>query len=207
MRTFVTIISLIFFTTGQSLGQLAKPKSYKLVLGDYTFMTETSFESDTLNDNSLREYSYLFKNDRQIIKIPRRIDTVAVYSVSDVNYERIEIDTVDGITVNKIVDTISKTQLDKLIKSELQIYAGKNKLKFDEAHLETIQQNGKTSFTIDLQEKKIKDGKHAFKKVSTLEKGGYLLLQTVWFYDLKGGRHEIECNHRMAYRIKTTANK
>jgi len=182
------------------VGQQDKTKSYKLVLANYVFTTETSFETDTVNDNSPREYSYLFKNDRQIIKILSRIDTTRFYSASDPNSERIEIDTIDQFEVNKIVDTISKSHLSKIIDSELQIYDGSDKLKFDEAHLETIQPNGKTSYTIDLQRTKIKNGKHAFEKVSALDKGGYLILHTIWFHDLKGNRHEIECN--IAWRIE-----
>jgi len=198
MRTI--ILSFVFLTSIQTVGQQDKTKSYKLVLANYVFTTETSFETDTVNDNSPREYSYLFKNDRQIIKIPSRIDTTRFYSASDPNSERIEIDTIDQFEVNKIVDTISKSHLSKIIDSELQIYDGSDKLKFDEAHLETIQPNGKTSYTIDLQRTKIKNGKHAFEKVSALDKGGYLILHTIWFHDLKGNRHEIECN--IAWRIE-----
>ena len=198
MRTI--ILSFVFLTSIQTVGQQDKTKSYKLVLANYVFTTETSFETDTVNDNSPREYSYLFKNDRQIIKILSRIDTTRFYSASDPNSERIEIDTIDQFEVNKIVDTISKSHLSKIIDSELQIYDGSDKLKFDEAHLETIQPNGKTSYTIDLQRTKIKNGKHAFEKVSALDKGGYLILHTIWFHDLKGNRHEIECN--IAWRIE-----
>jgi len=200
MRTLPFILFLLFLASIQTLGQQGKAKSYQLVLANYVFMTETSFETDTVNDNSPREYSYLFKNDRQVVKIPRRIDRTRVYNASDPNSGRIEIDTVDHFEVNKIVDTISKSHLNKIIDSELQIYIGSDKLKFDEAHLETIQANGKTSYTIDLQKTKIKDGKHAFEKVSALNKGGYLILHTIWFHDLKGNKHEIECN--IAWRIE-----
>jgi hypothetical protein len=200
MRNIPIILSILFLTSIQTLGQQAKTQSYKLVLGDYVFTTETSFETDTVNGNSAREYSYLFKNDRQIIKIPRRIDRVRVYNDSDPDSGRIKIDTVDQFEVNKIVDTISKVQLSKIIDSEFQIYIGSDQVKFEEAHLETIQANGKTSYTIDLQRRKIKDGKHAFEKVAALDRGGYLILHTIWFYDLKGNRHEIECN--IAWRIE-----
>ena len=194
MRAFLTILDILLLIPILTLEQQAKAKNYKLILGDYVFTTETTFESDSLNSSSLREYSYLFKNDRQIIKIPRRIDTIAVYSVSDISSKRIRIDTVDQIQVNKIVDTINKTQLNKIIDSEFKIYSGADKLKFDEAHLETIQANGASSFTIDLQMTKVRDGKHAFQKVSALSKGGYLILHTIWFIDLGKSRHEIECN-------------
>jgi hypothetical protein len=102
--------------------------------------------------------------------------------------------------VNKIVDTITKLQLNDIINSEIQIYDGHVKLKFDEAQFETIQPNGKTSFTIDLQSTKIKDGKHAFESLSSLKQDGYLIFHTLWFYDRKQNRHKIECN--IAWMIK-----
>jgi hypothetical protein len=200
MRTFPIIVSLLFLTLIQTLGQQANTKSYKLVLDSYVFTTETTFETDTVNDNEPREYSYLFKNERQIIKIPRRIDSTVVSDVSNPSSRRIEIDTVDQIEVNRVVDTISKYQLDKIMNSEIQIYNGSHKLKFEEAHLEAVKANGKTSYTIDLQRTVIRQGKHAFESVSKLEKGGFLILRTIWFYDLQNNRREIECN--VAWFIK-----
>lgn len=182
------------------LGQQATTKSYKLIFDKYVFTTETTFEADTVNGNAPREYSYFFKNDRQIIKIPRRIDRTQRFNASDPNSVRIVIDTVDQIEVNKIVDTISKSHLNEMIDSELKIYYGFERLKFDEAHLETIQANGKSSYTIDLQKTKIKEGRHAFEKISNLDKGGHLILHTIWFYDSKGDRQGIECN--IAWRIE-----
>jgi len=187
MRSFLTILYFLFLVCLSATGQ-TKAKSYRLVFGSYTFQTETIIARDPVDKESTREYSYLFKNERHVIKIPRRIDTISVYSISDPTKGRIEIDTVDRIVVNKVVDTISKSQLDKIINSEIQIYSGSDKLKFDEAQFETIQANGKSSYTIDLQKTKIKDGTHAFEKVSSLGKDGYLILYTVWFYDLKNNK-------------------
>lgn len=99
-----------------------------------------------------------------------------------------------------MVDTISKAELTDIINSEIKIYDRKIKFKFDEAQFETIQPNGKTSFTIDLQRPKISEGKHAYESLSSLKTGGYLILRTIWFYDSKGNRHEIECN--VAWMIK-----
>jgi hypothetical protein len=200
MRPLLIIVSLLILALIHTHGQQAETKSYKFVLDSYVFPTETSFETDTVNDNEPREYSYLFKNERQIIKIPRRIDRAVVADVSNPDSRRIEIDTVDQIEVNKVVDTISKYQLNKIINSEIKIYNGSDKLRFEEAHFETIQANGKTSYTIDLQRTAIRQGKHAFESVSKLEKGGYLILHTIWFYDLQNNRHEIECN--VAWLIK-----
>ncbi len=181
-------------TTGQT-----KTKSYQLVFGIDTFKTTTFTKSDPFNNKYLREYSYLFKNGRQIIKIPKRIDTAYVPDIYFPTKGRIQIDTVDHIVVNKIVDTIGRPQLDKIINSEIQIYSGINKLKFDEAQFETILSTGKSSYTIDLQKARVREGTHAFKEISLLDKGGYLILKTVWFYDLQNRRQEIECN--VAWRI------
>ena len=194
MRTLLTILTFLFyssltFTFGQS-----KTRGYQLVVGKDTFQTATIIAKNTFDNNSLREYSYLFKGQSQIIKIPRRIDTVWVRNITRPSRSRIRIDTVDQIVVNRIVDTISKSELNNIINSEIEIYKGKVKLKFDEAQFETIQPNGKTSFTIDLQRTKIKDGEHAFKSLSNLKEGGYFIFRTLWFYDKKRNRHEIECN-------------
>ncbi len=175
-----------------------KPKGYKLIFGIDTFKTATVVKKDPLDKKSLREYSFLFKNERQVIKIPRRIDRITTINRS--SKRGVRIDTVDQIIVTKVVDTISKSQLDEIINSEIQIYSGTIKLMFDEAQFEAIQSNGKSSYTIDLQKTKIKDGSHAFQKISGLDKGGYLILDTIWFYDLKDIRHEIECN--IAWLIK-----
>jgi len=194
MRTLSTILAFLFssfltITFGQT-----KTGGYHIVFGKDTFQTATTIAKDPFDKSSLREYSYLFKGQSQIIKIPRRIDTIRVRNISYPSGSKIRIDTVDEIKVNKIVDTISKSELTNIINSEIEIYKGKVKLKFDEAQFETIQPNGKTSFTIDLQKTKIKDGKHAFESLSSLKEGGYFIFRTLWFYDKKQNRHEVECN-------------
>ena len=171
-----------------------KTNGYQIVFGRDTFQTSTTIEKNEFDNNSLREYSYLFKNQSQIILIPRRIDRIWVRNITDPSKSRLKIDTVDQIVVNKVLDTISKAELNYIIKSEIKIYDRKHKLKFDEAQFETIQPNGKTSFTIDLQRPRINEGKHANESLSSLKTGGHLILSTIWFYDLKGDRHEIECN-------------
>jgi hypothetical protein len=171
-----------------------KTRGYQLVFGKDTFQTATTILKGSFDKSAFREYSYLFKNQSQIIIIPRRIDTISVYNISDPSHSRIRIDTVDQIKVNKIIDTISKAELTHVINSEIKIYDRKVKLKFDEAQFETIQPNGKTSFTIDLQKSKISEGKHAYESLSSLREGGHFILRTIWFYDSKGDRHEIECN-------------
>jgi hypothetical protein len=176
-----------------------KTKSYQLVFGIDTFQTTTFTKTDPFNNKSLREYSYLFKDGRPIIKIPRRIDTLYVCDMNFPTKGRTIIDTVDQIVVNKIIDTITRSQLNKMINAEIQIYRGRNKLKFDEVHFEAIQPNGKSSYTIGLQKIRISEGTYAFKEISSLDKGGYLILKTVWFHDLQNRRQEIECN--VAWRI------
>lgn len=181
-----------FALVGQS-----KAKSYHLFIGRYIFETTTLIDRDPVDPKLTREYSYLFKDERYTVKIPRRIDTITVYGTS---HKKIRIDTVEQIQIHKVVDTINRTQLNELINSEIRIYSGSNKLKFDEAQFETIQPSGKTSYTIDLQRTKIKDGKQAFECVSKLDEGWYLILHTLWFYDSKKNRQEIECD--IAWLIK-----
>ena len=194
MKPFQILFNIFLLLSFTSWGQ-SKVKCYQLVFGIDTFKTTTFTERDPYDKKSLREYSYLFRRGREIIKIPRRIDTVAVYNISSNPTKRkIRIDTVDQVVVSKIVDTINRSTLDTIINREIQIFSGGNKLKFDEAQFEAIQSNGKSSYTIDLQKTRVREGKHAFQKISNLDKGGHLILKTIWFYDLRGNRHEIECN-------------
>jgi hypothetical protein len=194
MRTPSTILIILLFSSLTPLFGQTKTRGYQLFLGKDTFQTATIISKDPFDKGSLREYSYLFKNQSQIITIPIRIDTISVRNISNPSRSRIRIDTVDKIKIKKIVDTISKVELNDIINSEIKIYDRKVKLKFDEAQFETIQPNGKTSFTIDLQRPKINEGKHAYESLSALQQGGHLILRTIWFYDSKGNRHEIECN-------------
>lgn len=194
MRKLSTILIIFFLTSVTITVGQTKTKGYQIVFGKDTFQTSTTIEKNEFDNNSLREYSYLFKNQSQIILIPRRIDKIWVRDITNPSESKLKIDTVDQIVVNKVVDTISKAELNYIIKSEIKIYDRKLKLKFDEAQFETIQPNGKISFTIDLQRPRINEGKHATESISALETGGYLILGTIWFYDLKGDRHEIECN-------------
>ena len=192
MRHPFTILYFLFLVCLSAAGQ-TQTKSYRLVFGNDTFTTKTLIASDPVTKKQTREHSSLFENERQVIKIPRRIDTIMRYDIIDPTKGKMEIDTIDYIVVNKLVDTISKYELDEMINSEIQIYNGTDKLKFDEAQFETIKANGKSSYTIDLQKARVKDENNAFQEISSLDKGGYLILQTVWFHDLKNSRREIEC--------------
>jgi hypothetical protein len=198
MPPFQTILFCFLLSSLTTAGQ-PKTKSYQLVFGIDTFKTTTFTKSDSYSNKSLREYSYLFKDGRQIIKIPRRIDTTYVRDMNFPTKGRTIIDTVDQIVVNKIIDTINRSQLNKMINAEIQIYSGGNKLKVDEVHFEAIQSTGKSSYTIGLHKSRISEGTYAFKEISSLDKGGYLILKTVWFYDSQNRRQEIECN--VAWRI------
>jgi hypothetical protein len=202
MRNLSFILIILFLASQIKVAGQTKTRGYQLVLGKDTFQTETTIAKDPFDKKSFREYSYLFKNQSQIIKIPRRIDRISVRSRtnSQPSHNKIRIDTVDQIKVNKIIDTISKSELTNIINSEIKIYNRKINLKFDEAQFETIQPNGKSSYTIDLQNPKISEGEHAFESLTALKEGGYFILHTVWFYDGKENRHEIECN--IAWLIK-----
>ena len=202
MRALPTILTFLFLSSLINVVGQTKTRGYQLVFGKDTFQTATTIAKESFDKSSFREYSYLFKNKSQIITIPRRIDTirVRVRNISNPPHIQIRIDTVDQIKVNKIVDTISKNELTDIINSEIKIYDRKVKLKFDEAQFETIQPSGKTSFTIDLQTPKLIEGKHIFESLSSLKEGGHFILRTVWFYDSKQNRHEIECN--IAWKIE-----
>jgi len=193
------IFSFLLLSVLTAIGQ-TDTKTYNLIIGSYIFKTSTIVKRDPVDKRDLREYSDLYKNEHQTIKIPSRIDRILRYNPSDPSSRKIEIDTVDHIDVRKIVDTITLFQLNDIINSEIQIYRGTSKLTFDEAHLETIQASGSTSYTIDLQKTRIREGKHAFESVSALKEGGLLILHTVWFYDSKNHRQEIECS--IAWAIK-----
>lgn len=132
MRPFQTILFCFLLSSLMAAGQ-TKTKSYRLVFGIDTFKTTTFIKTDPFNKKSIREYSYLFKDGRQIIKIQRRIDTAYVRDMNFPTKGRTVIDTVDQIIVNRIVDTIGRALLDKIINSEIQIYSETCKLKFDEA--------------------------------------------------------------------------
>ena len=200
MRTLSIILAFLLSSSLTSVVGQNKTRGYQIVFGKDTFQTATTIGKNSFDKSSLREYSYLFKGQSQIIAIPRRIDTIHVRNISYPSRSRIRIDTVDQIQVNKIIDTISKATLTDIINSEIEIYDRNVKLKFDEAQFETIQPSGKTSFTIDLQKTRIRDGKHAFESLSALKEGGYLIFRTLWFYDNKQNRHEIECN--IAWKIE-----
>ena len=192
MRNPFSILIFIFLSSLTTVVGQTKTKGYRLVFGKDTFQTTTTISKDLFYKGSFIEYSFLFKNQSQTIKIPRRIDTIRTINRS--SKRGIRIDTVDQIIVDKMIDTISKAELNGIINSEIKIYDKKIKLKFDEAQFETIQPNGKTSFTIDLQRPKISEGKHAYESLSSLKAGGHLILHAIWFYDSKGNRREIECN-------------
>ena len=194
MRTLFTILLFFFLTSLTVVVGQTKTREYQLVFGKDTFQTMTTTSRDSFDKKTLREDSYLFKNQSQVIKIPRRIDRVRRFSSSYPSGSIVEIDTVDQVEVDKIVDTIGKLQLTYIINSEIQVYDGHTKLKFAEAHFEAIQPDGKTSFTVVLQKTKILDGKHAFESISSIREGGYLIFHTIWFYDKKQHRREIECN-------------
>jgi hypothetical protein len=196
---FTILIYLILSSSIVAFGQ-TKTSGYQLVFGKDTFQTATTISKDPFNKNSKREYSNLYRNQFQIITIPRRIDAITVYDVSDVSASRKVLDTVKHIKVSKIVDTITNAELTDIIKSEIKIFNRSVKLRFDEAHFETIQPSGETSFTIDLQKSRISEGQHANEALSSLKDGGYFILHTIWFYDSKGRRHEIECN--IAWMLK-----
>ena len=195
MRNLPTILTILFLLSMTKVVGQTKTRGYQLVFGKDTFQTETIIDKESFDKSLSREYSYLFKNQSQTIIIPRRIDTIRVRGRNiSKSYFKIRIDTVDQIKVSKIVDTVSKAELFEIINSEIKIYNRKIKLKFDEAQFETIQPNGKTSFTIDLQKSKISDEKNVYASLSSIKAGGHLILRTIWFYDSKQERHEIECN-------------
>lgn len=151
-----------------------------------------------LNGDSLRLWTYLFKEDTVAIKFPRKIDTVRVMDMNS-NKVRIRHDTTDQILVNRIVDTINVEQLKKLLTTEIEVYNGTKKMKLRTISVMLLWSNGKRFYT-NYDKKRIADYPKMTQRALTLSPGGYLILDMFWYYNLENDQDGMEGS--IAWKIK-----
>ncbi len=218
MRHLLLLI-LTFWTVFTQAQKLKLPdKPYVLAIGKYKFVSETVIErspdlsqgflsenfgglqtelpGDTakqepvyVNGDSLRTWTYLFQYDTFRINYPQRIQKVRVRSIlSDTSY--IRYDTTNHIEINKLVDTISIEQLDKLLYSEIQIYNGTKKLKVRRIGIRLVWQDGKQFYT-NYEKKRIADYPKMVERTRSLSPNGYIIIDSVWFYNLENEQDEM----------------
>ena len=213
MRTLIlSLIISICWTSGYSQKLKLPDEPYILVIGKYKFTTETviekkpdlsqgfssqifgglqlakqqdSIKSDPvyLNGDSLRTETYLYQFDTFQISYPQKIDTIRARDIiSSKSYLRF--DTSDHFNINKLVDTISVTDLEKLLTTEIEIYNGNKKLKVRRIALRLIWSNGKQFYT-NYERIHIGDYPKILEMAKSLSPNGYIILDSVWFYNLE----------------------
>jgi hypothetical protein len=213
MRTLFLLTMIVFSSTVVQSQKLKLPeKLYVLVIGKYKFSSETVIEKspdlsqgfasenfgglqlemskDTiksrpiyLNGDSLRTWTYLFQNDTFRINYPRKIQKLRVRNIlSDTSY--IRYDTTDHLDINKLVDTINLEQLKDLLLSEIQIYNGIKKLKVRRIGIRLVWPDGKQFYT-NYEKKRIADYPQMVERAKSLSPGGYIIIDSVWFYNLE----------------------
>lgn len=164
--------------------------------------TEIEDSTDTgpvyLNGDSLRLWTYLFKEDTVAIKFPRKIDTVRVMDMNS-SKVRIRYDTTDHILVNRIVDTINVEQLKKLLTTEIEVYNGTKKMKLRTISVMLLWSNGKRFYT-NYDKKRIADYPKMTQRALTLSPGGYLILDMFWYYNLENEQDGMQGS--IAWKIK-----
>ncbi len=201
---------------------------YVLKIGEYKFVSETVIEQSPnfsdgfssanfgglqlemaakdkkdrkpvyLNGDSLRLWTYLFKNDTVAIRFPQRIDTTEVYDILT-SETHIRYDTTDRMVVNRIVDTISAEQLKKLLTTEIEIYNGARKLELRRISVKLLWGNGDTYY-MNYEQKRIGDYKGMTERALRLSPGGYLILDVFWYYNLEHDQSSMEGS--IAWKIK-----
>jgi hypothetical protein len=213
------LLTLTFWTVFTQAQKLKLPeKPYILSIGKYKFVSETvierspdlsqgfssenfgglqmEFPGDTtkqepvyVNGDSLRTWTYLFQYDTFRINYSQRIQKVRVRSIlSDTSY--IRFDTTDHIDINKLVDTINIEELDKLLHSEIKIHNGTKKLKVRRIGIRLVWQDGKQFFT-NYEKKRIVDYPKMLERAKSLSPKGYLIIDSVWFYNLEKEQDEM----------------
>jgi hypothetical protein len=224
---FLIFILLFLSTIGQSQKLSLPKKPYVLVIDKYKFASETVIEhspdlsggltsanfggtqleipsGDTatkepiyLNGDSLRLWTYLFKDDTIAIKYPKKIEATRVYDI-ETNKSRIKYDTTDHIDVNKIADTITIEQALQLINSEVQVYNGTKKMKLRRISVMLIWSNGKI-FNTNYEKKRIVDYPEMTQMIKSLS-GGHLIIDMVWYYNLENEQDGM--SGAIAWKIK-----
>jgi hypothetical protein len=199
-------------TKGQSQKLKLPDKPYVLVIGKYKFTTETVIEKNPdlsqgfssqifgglqlqkqqdsikskpvyLNGDSLRTETYLYQNETFRISYPRKIDTIRVRDIMS-NKSYLRSDTTDHFDINKLVDTISAADLERLFSTEIEMYNGNKKLKVRRIGLRLIWPNGKQFYT-NYERTHIGDYPKILEVARSLSPNGYVILDSVWFYNLE----------------------
>ncbi len=160
--------------------------------------SNTNTERVYLNGDSLRLWTYLFKEDTVAIKFPPKIDTVRVRDINT-NTVRIRYDTTDRVLVNKIVDTITVDQLKKLLTTEIEVFNGSKKMKLRRISVILLWSNGKRFYT-NYERKRISEYPKMTQRALSLSPGGYLILDMFWYYNLKNEQDGME--GAIAWKIK-----
>lgn len=218
-RKFLLIWILILVAfTGQSQKLKLPDKPYVLVIGKYRFVSETVIEKSPdlsqgflsenfgglqteisadsthpepiyINGDSLRTWTYLYKNDSFRINYPQRIQRVLVRNMlSDSTYVRY--DTTDHIDINRLADTINSDQLNKLLYSKVQIYNGSKKLKVTRISVRLVWPDGKQFYT-NFERKRVADYPKMEERAKSLSPNGYLIIDAVWFKNLEKEQDEM----------------
>jgi hypothetical protein len=199
-KPYVIIIGLDTFITETKLivrPDLSSPfvsglniTGIKLVIdpnkNDSTQNNEVSYP----DSDSLRIYTFLYRNENYRIKFPRRIDSVEVYDILS-HQTHIEIDTSDYFEINRLVGNLAKSDLKKILDTEIQVYMGSNKLKVDRISVTMVWPDGRL-YSNNYEKVKIGDYKYVKKIIQKLPKGSHLVVDCIWFYDLSNERHVID---------------
>lgn len=212
MRTPSLLVLILFISTTAFSQNLKLPKNpYVLVIGNYKFKSETiiekspdmsggfvsanfnatqlemtadsaAFEPVYLNGDSLRLWTYLYKDDTIAIRYPTKIKTINFYDI-ETQISRIVYDTSDHINVNKIADTISIDQALRLINTEVQVYNGLKKMQLRTISVMLVWPDGKT-FGTNYDKKRIVDYPKMTEMVKSLS-GGHIIIDMIWYYNLE----------------------
>jgi hypothetical protein len=193
------LIIIFLLTINVVLAQkLAFPKKpYVIVLGKDSLVTRTIiekapglYENYTLenkavyaNVDSLRVWTYLFKDEKYTISFPERMDTVYGIDLST-GGNLTWIDSTDHIDINKLIDSFSAGKLHRLLNTEVKVFYGTQKLKIRRLRVMLVSSTGKT-FEYDCAGTKIRNCTLTGNDLKTILPNGYLILNRIWFYDEK----------------------
>jgi hypothetical protein len=166
-----------------------KTPGLKMTL-DLTPTDTVEHKSVYLNGDSLRTWTYLFKDEKYRISFPQRIDTVNVYDIFT-DRVHVEIDTINHVNINRLVKTITGKELKKLLDTEIEVYQDDNKLKVDRISVMVVWPDGKVYGT-NYEQVKIGDNKSVKKLLKDFPKNAHIALDSVWFYDTTGDRKLID---------------
>lgn len=150
------------------------------------------------NGDSLRVWTYLFKGEKYTINFPQRIDTVKGIDLFTGD-QSLQIDTTDHIEINRLIDTLTIGELNKLLDTEIEVFYGRKKLKVRRISVLFIWPNGRTYGT-NYEETKIGSYPTIKEAVKTISPNGYIVLNRVWFDDERKKQNGI--SGKIGWKIK-----